>query len=71
MLNNLMAHLAVRFGELKDRDEGQGLIEYALIAVLISVVAIAIMETVGISITGVFDDVNTELQTRPAPPAGG
>jgi pilus assembly protein Flp/PilA len=61
MLNNLMAHLAVRFGELKDRDEGQGLIEYALIAVLISVVAIGIMQAVGGSVGDVFTQVNNAL----------
>ncbi len=69
MLNNLMAHLAVRFGELKDRDEGQGLIEYALIAVLISVVAIIIMDAVGVSVTAVFQEVDDALTGAPAAPA--
>jgi len=63
MLNNLMAHLAVRFEELKNGEEGQGLIEYALIAVLISVVAIVIMEAVGVSVTGVFTSVDEALET--------
>jgi len=65
MLNNLMAHLAVRFGELKDGDEGQGLIEYALIAVLISVVAILIMTAVGGSVTDVFQAVDNALTGTP------
>jgi pilus assembly protein Flp/PilA len=63
MLNNLMAHLVVRFEDLKNGEEGQGLIEYALIAVLISVVAIAIMQAVGVSVTGVFTKVNGSLKT--------
>lgn len=63
MLNSLMAHLALRFEELKGREDGQGLIEYALIAVLISVVAIIIMEAVGVSVTGVFTEVDTALET--------
>ncbi len=63
MLNSLMAHLALRFEELKGREDGQGLIEYALIAVLISVVAIVIMEAVGISVLGVFTEVDNALET--------
>jgi pilus assembly protein Flp/PilA len=36
-------------------EEGQGMVEYALILVLISVVAIAAMTTVGQRVTDVFD----------------
>ena len=46
----------------RERFEGQGLVEYALILVLISVVAIAIMATVGGSVKNVFTDVNNSLQ---------
>ena len=45
-----------------ERFEGQGLVEYALILVLISVVAIAIMATVGGSVKNVFTSVNNSLQ---------
>jgi pilus assembly protein Flp/PilA len=41
--------------------KGQGLVEYALIIVLISIVAIAIMTTLGASITSVFSRANTAL----------
>lgn len=61
MLNNLIAYLTVTFTELKEREEGQGLVEYSLILVLISVVAIAIMETVGLNIIDVFTDVSAAL----------
>ena len=40
---------------------GQGLVEYALIIVLISIVAIAIMTTLGASITSVFSVANSSL----------
>ena len=46
----------------RERFEGQGLVEYALILVLISVVAIAIMATVGGSVKNVFTSVNNSLQ---------
>ena len=47
--------LAVKTGK------GQGLIEYALIIVLISVVAVAILTTLGTSIQSVFSRANSSL----------
>lgn len=41
--------------------EGQGLVEYALILVLISVVAIVIMTTVGGQVKNVFSSVSNAL----------
>jgi pilus assembly protein Flp/PilA len=41
--------------------KGQGLVEYALIIVLISIVSIVIMTTLGGSITSVFSSANTAL----------
>ena len=40
---------------------GQGLVEYALIIVLISLVSIVIMTTLGTSITSVFSTANAAL----------
>ena len=42
-------------------DEGQGLVEYALILVLVSIAAIVIMGTLGTTITGVFQSVINAL----------
>ena len=47
--------LAVKTGK------GQGLVEYALIIVLISIVAITIMTTLGSSISSVFSKANSSL----------
>jgi pilus assembly protein Flp/PilA len=44
-----------------EETEGQGLVEYALILVLISVVAIAIMGTVGGNVTDVFTSISGAL----------
>lgn len=41
--------------------KGQGLVEYALIIVLISIVAITIMSTLGASIVSVFSSANSSL----------
>lgn len=46
-------------------EEGQGMIEYALIIALISIAAIASMQLIGPKIKIFFDDVSTAL-TKPA-----
>jgi pilus assembly protein Flp/PilA len=61
MLNNLMAHLAVQFEDLKDREDGQGMIEYALLAALISIVAIIAITAVGGNVDAVFGRVRDAL----------
>ena len=42
-------------------EKGQGLAEYALILVLISIAAIGVMTTLGTDIGGVFTKVSEEL----------
>jgi pilus assembly protein Flp/PilA len=42
-------------------EEGQGLVEYALILVLIAVAAIAIMTTLGGSVSDVFTNINDKI----------
>lgn len=41
--------------------KGQGLVEYALILVLIAITVIVAVRTVGTTTRGVFQNVNTEL----------
>ncbi len=44
------------------REEGQGLVEYALILVLISIVVIVVLTLLGTLISGVFSQVASTLQ---------
>ena len=44
-------------------EEGQDLTEYALLVVLISLVAIATMSTLGQAISNVFSNASTNLTT--------
>lgn len=44
-------------------EEGQGLVEYALIIGLIAVVAIAALTASGGSISGIFTSISTQLST--------
>jgi Flp pilus assembly pilin Flp len=46
---------------IRNREEGQALVEYSLILALISVAAVAIMTTVGQDIVNVFTDVSDKL----------
>ncbi len=43
------------------REEGQAMVEYALILALISVVAIAVLQAIGVSITNLFGKVSSAL----------
>ena len=44
-----------------EREEGQAMIEYALILALISVVTIAVLRLIGVSVNGLFNKVNSAL----------
>ena len=55
MLHNLVARL--------EREEGQDMIEYALLAALISIVAIAIILLVGPYLKNLFQDVINALNS--------
>ena len=45
------------------REEGQGLVEYALILVLVAVVVIAILSVLGPQIGNVFSNVSDNMAT--------
>jgi pilus assembly protein Flp/PilA len=53
-----MKNMLARF--IKE-EEGQDLIEYALLAAFIAVVVIAAVQSVGTKVTGMFQNVNTQL----------
>ena len=43
------------------KEEGQGLVEYALILVLIAIVVIGILTLLGQRVSGVFSQINSGL----------
>lgn len=57
----------VMMAALMSEEEGQGIVEYALILALVSVVAIGIMGTVGVNVNTVFNDAASALTGAVAP----
>ena len=56
-----MATLITRMRALVRDDEGQDLIEYALLAGLISLVAVAAITTAGTNVNGIFEKIGGKL----------
>ena len=44
-----------------ERQEGQALVEYALILALIAIVSIVVLNLLGLNVSRIFDKVNTQL----------
>jgi pilus assembly protein Flp/PilA len=60
-MNNLFLALYVKLQTLMVREEGQDLVEYALLVALISLVAIAAVKNVGTAVNSVFLAISTSL----------
>jgi Flp pilus assembly pilin Flp len=60
--SQMIQTLAARIQLAKMRaEEGQALVEYALILALISVVAIGVLEIIGVNVTGVLGRIGNDL----------
>jgi pilus assembly protein Flp/PilA len=46
---------------LRDREEGQAMVEYALILALVSVAAVGILSVLGKSVSSIFSEINQDL----------
>jgi pilus assembly protein Flp/PilA len=52
-------YLAAR--ALRDREEGQAMVEYALILALVSVAAVTVLQALGGKVTNIFNSINADL----------
>ncbi len=59
--------LWVALRERIEREEGQALVEYALILALVSIVSILVLQALGLDIKGVFQRVETAVSNAPTP----
>jgi pilus assembly protein Flp/PilA len=60
-MKNLLLKLYVKFQDLKDREEGQDLVEYALVVALIAFGATAGMGALAGGINQAFNTISTTL----------
>ena len=56
-----MSELLLKLKTFWNREEGQGLVEYALILVLVSIVAIGALGAIGTSVSDVLDTISNHL----------
>ena len=56
-----MTEFILKVKALRDDEEGQGLVEYALILVLVSIVAIGALAAIGTNVTNVLQTVANHL----------
>jgi pilus assembly protein Flp/PilA len=60
-MNALFLKLYAKFQELRNNEEGQDMVEYALVAALIALAATAAMSNVGTALSTQFNAVSTAL----------
>ena len=58
-LHQLLGRIRDRF----EREEGQALVEYALILALIAVVTIAVLQAIGVNVSKILNKVSTSLSS--------
>jgi pilus assembly protein Flp/PilA len=49
------------FAALRSGEEGQAMVEYALILALVSVAAVAVLSLLGGSVSSIFSEINADL----------
>jgi pilus assembly protein Flp/PilA len=57
----MIGYMQMRVVILRGREDGQAMVEYALILGLVSVVSVALLTTIGTDLTGLFTSVETLL----------
>jgi pilus assembly protein Flp/PilA len=62
-MNDMLLKLYVKFQDLKSREEGQDLVEYALVVALIAFGATAGMGALAGGINKAFNQISTTLST--------
>ena len=61
MLRSLPMRAYLAAVAVRDREEGQALVEYALLLALIAVVSIGILTALGQNVSAIFSKVNNKL----------
>jgi pilus assembly protein Flp/PilA len=62
-MNTMFLKMLVKFQNLMSREEGQDLVEYALVVALIALGATAAMKSLAGGITAAFSAISTQLSS--------
>jgi len=62
-MNNTMIKLYVKLQNLMNREEGQDLVEYALVVALVAFGATAALKTLGTGLNTAFSQISTTLSS--------
>jgi pilus assembly protein Flp/PilA len=60
---DLIIRLQIALKTRAEREDGQALVEYALILALVAVAAIATLEAVGTSVNDIFTEISSTLDS--------
>jgi pilus assembly protein Flp/PilA len=60
-MNTMLLKMYVKFQDLMSREEGQDLVEYALLVALVSLASIALIKGVASSVVTIFTTISTTL----------
>jgi pilus assembly protein Flp/PilA len=61
MLRSLPVRVYLALRSVRDREDGQAMVEYALILFLVSIVSIAVLTTLGGKVSSVFAEINADI----------
>ena len=61
VINRVFAQLQLAVGDARRREEGQTLVEYALILTMVSIGSIAVLLVLSGKINGIFDTISNAL----------
>ena len=61
MLRSLPMQVVLALSSARDRDDGQAMVEYALLLFLIAIVSFVILTTLGTKVSSLFNTVTLDL----------
>jgi pilus assembly protein Flp/PilA len=60
-MNTMFLKMYLKFQDLMDSEEGQDLVEYALVIALVSIAAVATLGSLATAVTSVFAKITSDL----------
>jgi pilus assembly protein Flp/PilA len=61
MLRSFPMRAVLAFGSARDREDGQAMVEYALLLFLIAVTAIAVLTILGHRVSSLFNEISRDI----------